>query len=155
MRTLFAAFALLALTACGQPAPPVQTDAASPPSETAQPGVSIADAWAPASPGGARTGVGYMILESAAGDRLLSASSPRAAHVELHEMSMGGNVMKMGKVDGVDLPAGQLVAFKSGGLHMMFLDLTAPFVADETVPLTLTFEKAGAVETQLNVRAPS
>lgn len=155
MRIFLASFALLALSACGQPAPQPPAEPAPPAATTAAPGVSVADGWAPVSPGGAKTGAGYLTMESAAGDRLVSATSPRAAHVEMHEMKMEGNIMKMGMVSGIDLPAGQKVELGSGGLHLMFLELATPFVAGETVPVTLTFEKAGVVETSLTVRAPS
>ena len=37
---------------------------------------------------------------------------------------------------------------------LMFMDIGAPFVDGETVPVTLTFEKAGKVELTLAVKPP-
>lgn len=85
-------------------------------------------------------------------DRLVSASSPAAGAVELHEMAMEGEVMKMRKLeDGIPVPAGETVELKAGGLHLMFMQVATPFAEGDTVPVTLTFEKAGQVEVTLPV----
>ena len=72
---------------------------------------------------------------------------------EMHEMAMDGSVMRMRQVDAIDLPAGQAVELKPGGLHIMLMDLKAPLKAGDTVPLTLRFEKAGEHTVQVPVRA--
>jgi copper(I)-binding protein len=80
-------------------------------------------------------------------------SSPRAVSVEMHEMSMDGDVMRMRAVEGVAIPAGGSVAFGPSGLHLMFTGVTAPFLEGEEIPVTLTFETAGAFEILLPVHA--
>lgn len=73
-------------------------------------------------------------------------------HVELHTMSMEGDVMKMRKLpDGIPVPAGQTVELKPGGLHMMLMGPKQPFKAGDVVSMTLVFEKAGKVEVKLPV----
>jgi periplasmic copper chaperone A len=73
-------------------------------------------------------------------------------HVELHTMSMEGDVMKMRKLsDGIPVPAGQTVELKPGGLHLMFMGLKHPYLAGETTPMTLVFAKAGKVAISLPV----
>ncbi len=85
-------------------------------------------------------------------DRMIKASSPRAGRMELHEMTMEGEVMKMREVEGgVILPAGATVALKPGGLHLMFFDIAERFEKHQTVPVTLTFEKAGEITIDLPV----
>ena len=84
-------------------------------------------------------------------DRVVSASSPVAERVELHETIRDGDVMRMREVEAIELPAGQTVELKPGGLHLMLMGLKAPLKAGETVPVTLKFEKAGDVTVQLNV----
>ncbi len=55
--------------------------------------------------------------------------------------------MKMRPIPGgLAIPAGATVELKPGGFHLMFMGLKRPLVEDETVMVTLTFEKAGAVE---------
>jgi len=84
-------------------------------------------------------------------DRLLAASSSAAGMVQLHSMAMDGNVMKMREVEAIELPAGKTVELKPGGLHIMLMGLKAPLKAGSSVPLTLKFEKAGAVTVNLTV----
>lgn len=102
----------------------------------------------------APVGGGYLTITNRgdSDDRLVAASSPAAERVELHEMRMEGEVMKMAeREEGVELPAGEVVALAPGGLHIMFIGLAAPFVEGESVPVTLQFEKAGAVDVDLQV----
>jgi hypothetical protein len=102
----------------------------------------------------APVGGGFLSIENAGGtaDRLVSASSPAAAMVQIHEMAMEGDVMKMRQLaDGLELPAGETVTLAPGGFHLMFMGLTQAFVEGETVPVTLVFEKAGPVELELPV----
>ncbi|WP_438748202.1 DUF1775 domain-containing protein [Pararhizobium sp. O133] len=104
-------------------------------------------------PGAKVGGGGFTVKnEGSEDDVLLSAESPAAGRVELHEMTMQNDVMKMRKLeDGIAVPAGQTVELRSGGLHLMFMDVTRPFAEGDTVPVTLTFEKAGKVELVLPV----
>lgn len=152
------AAALLAFGAMAACSPPPASDAKAPegPASAAAPastGITITDAKARATPDGAAVAGGYLTITNGGqdADRLVSASSPRAPKMELHEMAMDGNMMTMRAVPGIDVPAGGTVELKPGGLHLMFMDIPAPFKAGETVPVTLNFEKAGAVETTLVV----
>lgn len=97
---------------------------------------------------------GYLTLinKGTADDRLVSASSPVAGVAQLHEMKMDGDVMKMGELaDGIPVPAGQTVTLAPGGLHIMLMDLKQALVEGSTFPLTLTFEKAGAITIEVLV----
>lgn len=108
--------------------------------------VEIADAWARATPGGARNGAAYLTVQSPTGDRLTGAASPVADKVELHTMTMDGGVMRMRELSAIDLPAGEKVTLKPGGLHIMLIGLKQPLQAGETIKLTLEFEKSGKRE---------
>jgi hypothetical protein len=79
--------------------------------------------------------------------RLVSASSPVAGIVEIHEMAMEGSVMKMRAIPGLDLPAGKPVDLKPGGFHVMLMDLKQPLKAGESVPVTLVIESGGQRQT--------
>ena len=113
----------------------------------------IADAWARPTVQGQHAGGGYLRIDNKGGvaDRLLAASADVSASVELHTMTMEGDVMRMRRVDGIDVPAGQVVELKPGGLHVMFMGLKAPLRAGERLPLVLRFEKSGEVKTELVV----
>jgi periplasmic copper chaperone A len=105
--------------------------------------IEIVQPWARATPGMAQTGAVYLTIRSPAADRLVSASSPVAEKAELHEMAMTGMVMKMRPLASVTIPAGHLVTFKPGGMHIMLVGLKAPLRPGQTFPLTLNFAKAG------------
>ncbi|MUZ74876.1 copper chaperone PCu(A)C [Agrobacterium vitis] len=85
-------------------------------------------------------------------DKLIAISSPRAMRVELHEMVMQGTIMKMRKIpDGFAIAPGATLKMEPGGYHLMFMGVQMPFKADQTVPVTLTFEKAGKLELAMPV----
>ena len=87
----------------------------------------------------------------------MAASSPVAGTVEIHEMKMEGDVMRMRAVSELALPAGQAVALKPGGYHVMLLDLKQALKAGDSVPVTLVVEgvdkKRETIEIKAAVRA--
>ena len=116
--------------------------------------VQIENAYTRATVPGQQAAGGFMKIESkGAADQLVSASSPVAGEVQLHEMAMDGNVMKMRQVKDITVPAGGAVELKPGGLHLMFMNIKAPLTAGETVPVKLKFAKAGEVEVKMPVNA--
>jgi hypothetical protein len=88
-----------------------------------------------------------------AADRLISASSPLAKTVEIHLSTMTDGVMKMRRTPHVDIPAGKMVMLQPGGFHIMLMGMTKAIKAGAHVPLTLTFERAGQVTVQADVKA--
>ena len=104
-------------------------------------------------PGQPAAGAFMKIENSGTADQLVSASSPAAGEVQLHQMSMEGNVMKMGQVKDIAVPAKGSVDLKPGGYHIMLMNIKAPLRAGETVPVKLKFAKAGEVEVKLPVNA--
>ncbi|CAH0341043.1 DUF1775 domain-containing protein [Rhizobium sp. CECT 9324] len=103
---------------------------------------------------GQPVGGGFITItnKGAEDDVLVSATSPNAGEVQLHEMAMVNDVMKMRQLpDGIKVPAGQSVELKPGGLHLMFFKISEPFRDGATVPVTLTFQKAGSVDVVLPI----
>jgi copper(I)-binding protein len=115
--------------------------------------VQIEKPWTRATAPGAQVAGGYMTIRNpgAAGDRLLSASSPAAARVELHVHVNHNGVMQMREVKGYDVPAKGAFELKPGGAHLMFMDLKRPLKEGEKVPVKLKFEKAGELTTEFQV----
>lgn len=104
---------------------------------------------------GSGPGAAYLTIEAGdTPDRLLSVTSPRAAHVALHSMMMQGDVMRMREVDAIDIPPRGKVTLAPGGLHLMLEGLKSPLRQGETLPLVLRFEKAGERTIEAPVRAP-
>jgi periplasmic copper chaperone A len=116
--------------------------------------LQIRDAWARATPPTAPSGGGFLSITNTGTtpDRLISAKSPAADMVQVHEMKMDGNVMRMREVEkGLEIAPGATVTLAPGGLHLMMMGLKAPFKKDEKVPVTLVFEKAGSIDVELAV----
>jgi copper(I)-binding protein len=115
--------------------------------------LTVSDAWARASAGAQPNGAAYLkVRNDGATDRLLSASAPVAEVVELHTHVMDGTIMRMRKVDAIDVTGGSTTELKPGGLHVMLIGLKAPLKAGEKFPLTLKFERAGEVKVDVEVR---
>ena len=115
--------------------------------------IKIENAYTRATAPGQQVAGGFMKIENKGNvaDQLVSASSPAAGEIQLHEMAMDGNVMKMRQVKDIAVPAGGSVELKPGGYHLMFMNLKGPFAAGQTVPVKLKFAKAGELEVKLPV----
>ena len=117
--------------------------------------ITIEHPYARATVQGQPTGGAYLTLvNSGAGDRLVSVAGDVAKAVEMHEMTMDGDVMKMRQLSGIDLPTGRRVELKPGGLHIMLIGLKGPLQAGQSFPLTLRFDHAGEVTIDVKVEAP-
>ena len=111
--------------------------------------VAVSDAWVRGTVPGQKATGAFMSLKSPTDAALVSASSPVAGIVEIHEMALEGGVMKMRAVPKLALPAGKAVDLKPGGYHVMLMDLKQPLKEGDTVPVTLAFtDKDGKQVTQ-------
>ena len=120
--------------------------------------LELSDAYSRATAPNAPVGGGYLTITNTgtSDDRLIGATTPAAGVVQLHEMKMDGDVMKMTEQsDGIVIPAGETVTLAPGGLHLMFMQLTDRLIEGESLPVTLTFEQAGSVEIDLAIGSPS
>lgn len=115
--------------------------------------VVVRDAWVRATvPHQTATGA-FMQITSPADAALVDVQSSAASIVEIHEMKLVNNVMKMRAVEQVALPAGKMVELKPGGYHVMMMDLKAQVKAGDTIPLTLVFEGKDKKRFTLEVKA--
>lgn len=118
--------------------------------------LEIEQPWTRATAPTAPTAGGFfkIVNKGTAADRLVSARSAASAMVEIHEMKMDGNVMRMRELEkGLEIPAGGTVVLQPGGYHVMFMQLKEPFKEGAKVPVTLVFEKAGSIDVVFTVNA--
>jgi len=180
MKRVLALAALTSLTACSYlglgdtqeqavltdpaPAAEVQQAAAEPAGPASikppvpQSTLVIADAWALPSPRGTKVAAGFFTVANGGSgtDRLVGASSARAGRMELHEIANDGGVTKMRPLAaGIEVPIGGSAMLKEDGAHLMFIDVDTPFTEGETIPVMLTFEKAGTIEVTMRVKRGS
>ena len=120
---------------------------------SAQAQVSVSGAWARGTVEGQRATGAFMQLRSADGAALVGAQSPVAGVVEIHEMRMEGNVMRMRAVPKLELPAGRAVDLKPGGYHIMLMNLKAPLRKGEIVPIKLKFQGKDGKPQEVEVKA--
>jgi periplasmic copper chaperone A len=109
-------------------------------SMTAGAQVAIKDPWVRATVAQQTATGAFMQITAPTDSKLVEARSPAAGIVEIHEMKMENNVMKMRAVTGLELPAGKAVELKPGGYHVMLMDLKGQVKEGDSVPLTLVFE---------------
>lgn len=119
----------------------------------AQVAVDIKDPWVRATVAQQKATGAFMQLTASKTAKVVAASSPLAAQVEIHEMKMEDGVMKMRAVEALPLPAGQAVQLKPGSYHVMLMGLQRPIKAGETVPLTLTIEGEGGQRSSVEIKA--
>lgn len=134
---LFAAAVFVSAAAHAQPAP-----------------VAVEGAWARVVMQGQAASGAYMTLVAREPLTLAGAASPAAGIIEIHQMKMEGDVMKMRAADTLPLPAGQPVELKPGGYHFMLMDLKAAFRAGTSIPMTLQFRDAKGKPRELKLSVP-
>ena len=141
-----AALAFLTATAFAQSNVPLVA-------HTAAHSVVVRDAWIRGTVDTQTATGGYMEITSREHSRLVSASSTAAGRVELHEMRMEGNTMKMRAVETLALPAGKTVRLSPGGYHLMLLDLKHALRPGVAVPVTLVVEDSDGKRRMIEVTA--
>jgi len=116
--------------------------------------VSVSDPWVRATVPQQKVAGAFMQLKSAKPVKLVGVKTPVAGRVELHQMAMEGQTMRMRAVDSIDLPTGQTVNLASGGYHVMLFDLQRQLKEGEQVPLTLTVVDGAGKRETVEVSAP-
>ena len=114
--------------------------------------------YATPTPGHASTGAVYLVAidnQGGTAERLLAASTPVAERVELHRLQQDGDVMRMQAVPAIAIPPRARLAMRQGspdGHHLMLAGLRRPLVVGDRFPLTLQFERSGAVKVEVWVQ---
>ena len=115
--------------------------------------MTVSNAWARATAPGQKIAGAYLKITSATAAWLVGGTSPLAKRVEVHQMTMDDNVMKMRPIARLELRAGTVVELKPGGYHLMLIDVARPLVKGDTVPLTLIVEDRNGGRHAVEVKA--
>ena len=119
--------------------------------------VEVTRAYATPTVAGAPTGAVYLSIANRgkAPDRLIGGSTPRAKRVEMHTMSMTGDVMRMREVEAIDAKPGETLTMSPRmGHHLMLVGLAAPLKTGEKFPMSLRFERSGTLAIEVSVEQP-
>ncbi len=116
--------------------------------------ISIGDPYARAVPPGQPNSAVFMSLENPSGEgqALVGAESNVSEFVELHTHVEEEGIMRMRRIDKIEVPAGATVTLQPGGLHVMLIDLKQPLDEGDVVDLTLIFEDGSRSSVQAPVR---
>lgn len=123
------------------------------PAAAQAPMVMADHAWARATGASQSVGGVFLMLHAHMADRLVSAETPVADMVELHETVRDGDVMRMREVVALELPAGGMTELKPGGYHLMLMGLKQSLAQGTRFPLTLHFAHAAPVTTMVEVQS--
>ncbi|SEF69290.1 copper chaperone PCu(A)C [Marinobacterium lutimaris] len=116
--------------------------------------VSINDAYARAVPPGQPNSAAFMQITNK-GDAALTltgATTSVAGVAELHTHIQDEGVMRMRRIDGIELPAGESVSLKPGGLHVMLIGLEKNLAAGDKIDLTLEFSDGSSEALEIPVQ---
>ncbi len=118
--------------------------------------LEVSDAWARARTATAKVAGAFMNIHNMGkeDDRLVSATSDISERVEIHTTKMEKGVMRMLQMkEGIEVKAGNMLELKPGGYHVMFMGLKQKLDEGSEFPVKLQFEKAGAVDIMVKVKA--
>jgi protein SCO1/2 len=103
--------------------------------------IVIRDGWVQEGPSSQKITAAYMVIEnhSQTDVTLKSASTSSAEVIELHKMELIDGLMKMRKVDSINIPAGSEVELKPGGYHLMVIGLKQSLKEGDMVSISLEF----------------
>lgn len=118
-------------------------------------GLSVAGAWARATPPGTPVAAVYLVIDNTAGeaDRLLAISTDRAGSAEVHTTVHEGDLAMMRRVDPLQVGAGERIVFEPGGTHVMLIGLKSPLAEGQSLTLVMNFERAGVRRVEVRVMA--
>ena len=119
--------------------------------------VTVQDPYVRLAPPNAPATGAFMVIRNA-GDKdvkVVKADNPVSRVTELHTHLNEGGVMKMRPVPAIDVKAKGEAVLKPGGLHVMLIDLKAPMMEGDTVPLTLTFDDGSTKKVDAKVVKPT
>lgn len=116
--------------------------------------VSVSDAWIRATVPQQKSAAAYLQITTTSDTRLVELASPLASSVEIHEMTMEKDVMRMRSVPGLDLSAGKSLSLQPGGMHLMLTGVRQQIKEGEAVPITLIFEDKARKRETVTVKIP-
>jgi copper(I)-binding protein len=121
----------------------------------ADPALVVEQPWSRATAPTAKVGAGFMTLVNPGGApvRVVAATAPVSATVELHTVALTDGVMRMRQVDTIEVPAGGRTELKPGSFHLMFIGLHRPLAAGDTIPLVLTLADGATLAVPVPVQA--
>jgi copper(I)-binding protein len=115
--------------------------------------VTVTEPWVRVTTSFQKSTVAFMQITSSNDARLVKAESPVAKVVEIHEMVMKNNVMKMQAVPGIDLPAGKAVELKADGYMVMLMGLKQQIKEGDTIPISIVIEEKDKKRETIKVNA--
>jgi copper(I)-binding protein len=108
--------------------------------------ITVSDPWVKAQDKEMTGAFGVLANGGSADVTVVSATSPQAGRMEIHEVvDKDGTMVMQPKAGGLAVPAGGSATLKPGSDHLMLMDLPAPIQAGDEVEITITCDDGGTV----------
>ena len=116
--------------------------------------IVVKDGWIQLGPPSQKNTAGYMVIENHSNKNtaLVSAKSDICNVVEMHKMETVNEMMRMRKVDQVEVPAQGKAEFKPGGYHLMIIGLQRALKEGEEITVTLKFADSSEKSVRMIVK---
>lgn len=116
--------------------------------------IVIKEAWVQVSPIPGRPAAAYFVIENNQDviDHLVEATSPVAKKLTLHQTRHAQGVMRMRRIDSLEIPANGTFALRPGEHHLMLVNVIDDLASKSSILLRLHFKKAGWIEATVAVR---
>ena len=124
-------------------------------SQTALADLTIKQGYLREVPPGQMMSAAFMQLtnNSAQSITLVGGSSPAVKSIEVHSHTMIDGVMKMRKLPGLEIEAGETVILKPGGLHIMFIGLKRRLEKGNNFNFKLKFNNGDTQDVSLPIKS--
>ena len=118
--------------------------------------LQASDSYIRTMPPGLTTTAGFLSITNSGSTPclLLSAESQLSDRLEFHEHLHSDGMMRMRPVTGgINVPAGETVVFKPGGLHIMLFNIQQPLIAGEITRLQFNTDQCGILDISAEIRS--
>jgi len=102
--------------------------------------LTVSAAWARPTVPSQNVAAAYMRMQSKQGAKVIKIESDVSDVVEIHSMTMQNDIMRMRKIEVLELPAGRAVELTPGGIHLMLSGLKKPLNAGDVIVLSITVQ---------------
>jgi len=117
--------------------------------------IEVKNPFAREVPPGAPASASFMMLKNNSGKaiKIISAESDIAKVVELHTHTNDNGVMRMRKIDFIEIPANGMTELKPGGLHIMLIGPKEPLKASQTIEVKLNYADGSSETVAMPVKS--
>lgn len=118
-----------------------------------RPVIEIIQPWAMPTIGAAKASAAYLTIFNHGTQpvELVGVTTPAAHSTEIHYTEITDDIMRMRRVETLEIPAGQAFDFKPGSYHLMLHGIVTPLKVGDNISMTLEFKQEGVLQVDVPV----